>query len=193
MRDDLSGRIFGKWTVLRMIGQYRWLCRCVCGIEKSVNEFDLLGGKSKQCTTCHKVKHRHTVNGRQSPTYSTWMCMVRRCSDPTMNDYERYGGRGIEVCDRWRDFRNFLNDMGERPENHVLDRKEGDGNYEPANCRWVTHKESATNRTSTRWVMYRGEQVSCTEAARRLEWNMHKLRSKLIRLGWPNIDVATIS
>ncbi len=87
-------------------------------------------------------KHGHRYkNGKQSLTYQSWRHMKTRCQNPNCPDYKNYGGRGITVCERWMDFANFLEDMGERPENTTLDRINNDGNYEPGNCRWTTPRE----------------------------------------------------
>lgn len=91
----------------------------------------------------------HTWKGGYSPTYGSWQSMKQRCLNPSADNYARYGGRGITVCQRWLDsFENFLADMGERPTGATLDRIEGDGNYEPGNVRWATAKQQAANRTS---------------------------------------------
>lgn len=87
--------------------------------------------------------HRYGVSDRR--TYYSWRGMVQRCTNPARRDYPRYGGRGITVCERWLDFRNFLADMGERPEGRTLDRINNEGNYEPSNCRWATPEEQIRN------------------------------------------------
>ena len=82
--------------------------------------------------------------------YFTWKKIRQRCYNPNNQDYKHYGGRGIKVCDRWKNsFEAFYQDMGPRPKGHLIDRKDNDGNYEPDNCRWVTITESNRNKTTT--------------------------------------------
>ncbi len=95
-----------------------------------------------------KVKHGLT----HSNTYNTWAGMLTRCNNIKHGAYKHYGGRGITVCERWKKFANFLEDMGERPEGLTLDRIDNDGNYEPGNCRWITHKENCNNKGPRRNV-----------------------------------------
>jgi len=113
----------------------------------------------------------------KTPTGISWFCMIRRCYDDSVNDYARYGGRGITVCDRWFDFLNFLEDMGERPDRHVLDRKDNEKGYSPENCRWVTHKESARNRSGNHMVNFNGILCTMAEAAETLGFNYDSLRT----------------
>ena len=88
-------------------------------------------------------------NQRYSRTYESWHAMKQRCNNSNSPNYKDYGGRGITFCDRWKDFRNFYEDMGDRPDNQSLDRINNDGNYEPDNCEWATHIEQAHNKTVT--------------------------------------------
>jgi len=82
-----------------------------------------------------------------SPTYVAWLSMKQRCYNPKRTGYENYGGRGIRVCKRWRhSFKNFLEDMGERPEGTTLDREDNEGNYKKSNCRWATPSEQRKNQ-----------------------------------------------
>jgi hypothetical protein len=98
--------------------------------------------------------HGHTVGRTKSPIYRCWPDMRRRCTNPNDPEFENYGGRGIKVCDRWQKFENFLEDVPPRPPGAHFDRINNDGNYEPDNVRWITHKEQMTNtRQSRRWFV----------------------------------------
>lgn len=102
------------------------------------------------------MTHGHSGSGgrkRRTPTYQSWEAMRGRCYRPSMNGYETHGGRGIRVCDRWRDnFAAFLADMGERPHGMTLEREDVDGDYTPENCRWATPKEQIANRRQAVWL-----------------------------------------
>jgi hypothetical protein len=169
---NLSGKQFGRWTVLRYAGDGRWLCRCECGKEKSVPGFYLRRGDSTSCgcfATELLVKRSKTHGKRHTPEWDCWSAMRQRCFNPKAKAYPDYGARGITVCDRWKDsFENFLADMGPRPgEGYSIERKDNDGNYEPGNCRWAKDIEQEHNKRSNHIISFKGETLPVAVMARK--------------------------
>jgi hypothetical protein len=99
------------------------------------------------------------------PLYSVWQSMLNRCRNPNARAYPDYGGRGITVCDEWRDFDQFVADMGPRPVGMSLDRIDNDGNYTPSNCRWATRKEQQRNQRRAVFVTIEGTRYRAIELA----------------------------
>jgi hypothetical protein len=157
-RKPLEGTKIGRWTVLEYVGMKGksnsyYSCRCDCGTLSTVSTQSLTSGNSTRCLHCrsggHKI-HGHNRNNKPTPTYKTWHTMKIRCSNPKSNRWKYYGGKGVKVCERWNDFKNFLADMGERPVGMTLDRINTNGDYTPDNCKWSTYKEQNNNRRKRR-------------------------------------------
>lgn len=182
------GRLVVESEVLVTSGGVRrqWNCRCDCGKLVVVPRSNLMSGNSRSCG-CYRrdmALASITTHGlSKSRTYEIWAGMRKRCENPRSTKYLIYGARGIKVCERWKDFANFLKDMGEAPLDRSIDRIDNDGDYTPANCRWATTKEQANNKSNSRFVTWRGETRTITEWAAKLGLNSGSLISRLQR-GW---------
>lgn len=132
-----------------------WLFACDCGKTAEFVAVYVKEGKVKSCGCLNhngrpRVNHGRCKRGRSDRTYTSWNSAKVRCENPNAPNYALYGGRGIGMCERWaNDFREFLADMGERPEGTSLDRIDNEKGYEPSNCRWATITQQAANRRTT--------------------------------------------
>lgn len=124
----------------------------------------------------------HRMNGTR--TYRIWKGMKERCYKESRKDFASYGGRGIVMCDEWKNsFVNFLADMGEAPENMSIDRINGDGIYEKSNCRWATLEQQANNRRTCIYVTFNGETKTVAQWSRDIGIERKTLEYR-IRVGW---------
>jgi hypothetical protein len=189
---DFTNERFGRLVVTGFAGMIRrgrhWTCRCDCGNTSTVGTAQLLSGHTKSCG-CLKDdllvdrSRTHGVSG--TAEYDAWFQMLKRCTDPSTKHYDRYGGRGITVCERWRSLENFLADMGKRPSpRHSIDRIDNNGNYEPSNCRWATMSVQKRNYSRNRFYSYSGKTLCLKDWSREMGIHMNTLRSRLDKMGW---------
>ncbi len=186
--QDLTGRRFGKWTVLSYAGRTHnsrkshWLCRCDCGNTRRVRSGHLLSGRSTSCG-CFRAENATTHGEWGSPAYQSWENMIQRCTNPNTPFFKHYGGRGITVCTCWRSFENFYADMGDRPDDMEIDRIDNDGDYEPGNCRWATRKQQQRNTRRTHLLTLDGRTQCISAWAEELGMHHHVIRDRINR-GW---------
>lgn len=184
---SLRGRRFGMLVVARRAPndgkRTAWLCICDCGQQTVTRGSRLTSGHAKTCGKGHKIKS--LIRTAAPSEYNVWQNMLGRCYRTDHVSYKNYGARGVKVCARWRQFENFLSDMGPRPSrDYSIDRyPDRAGNYELGNCRWATRRQQALNTRRTIYVMHEGEQVPLTELIERLGLNRDMVR-KRIKLGW---------
>lgn len=188
----MAGRTFGRWTVIEYAGKKRWLCRCACGTIRPIIGASLRSGASTSCGCLRDENFTNRSHGMYlSPIYKIWTGMIQRCHNPKHNSFESYGGRGITVCQQWRDsFEAFVADVGERPSaNHSLDRIDNDRGYEPGNVRWATPRQQLLNRRNNRRFLVNGESLTVVELSERYAINKNTIEKRL-GLGWSIEDAV---
>jgi len=170
-----------------------YVCRCVCGKFGAHTKQNIAKGRSCGCRKNALISAANaTHHMTYSPTWGSWQSMMRRC-DPK-NAGRRMGrwwaGRGINVCERWHEFANFLSDMGERPEGTSLDRINNDGHYEPGNCRWASAVVQGRNRSSTKIVEFGGRKQALKTWCEELRLSYPAVQMRL-GAGWSVEDALT--
>ena len=190
---QLKGQRFGKLTVIRENGRGKsggiaWLCQCDCGNQVTVEGHALVRGNNKSCGCSHGEKHGLS-NDR---LYSVWQTMKRRCDLPTSEKYKAYGGRGIKVCEEWASsftaFRTWALENGydyDAPYGVcTIDRIDVNGNYEPSNCRWITHKEQCNNTRRNHLITYKGRTQNLKQWCDELNLSYNVIATRIITYHW---------
>lgn len=161
--------------------------RCDCGTIKPARLDGLRAGAIVSCGCKkkeHNLKHGHRRLGSSDRTYISWDSMWQRCTNPSSPRYAAYGGRGITVDPRWADFRAFLADMGERPDERDLDRKDNNLGYCKDNCRWATRREQLLNTRRTVMVEYEGATHSLSQLSAEAGLGQALVYARVKKLGW---------
>lgn len=151
-----NGDRFGCLEVIRedgkKYGKPVYLCKCDCGLVSHHLRTHLRYDRvacGNRCAVRPPSNYRHGAAvgpGRDfKGSYRSWLAMRQRCLDPNNKSYKNYGQRGITICERWNQFSNFLEDMGERPDGYTIERREVNGNYEPGNCYWSPAADQTAN------------------------------------------------
>lgn len=180
---DYTGKVFSRLTVIEMVhvktprrNVTHCRCRCNCGVVKLILPHSLSSGRTKSCGCflSQRSAERHTTHGmHDTPEFSVWCAMRKRCRATTSGDAKNYALRGISVCDQWNDattgFITFFSDMGQRPSSkHSIERIDNNGNYEPRNCRWATKHEQSRNTRRNILITHDGTTLTLQDWAPRL-------------------------
>ncbi len=188
----MIGKKFGRLQVIAEVGKTKWndrlfRCKCSCGAFTEVAGYNLRKGHTQSCGCLQRERtgDANRTHGKfGSRVYSVWRQMIQRCHNPKTHRFEDYGGRGITVCDRWReDFRNFLFDMGEPPKGMSLERKDNNGPYSPENCRWASRKEQGDNKRNNVNLTFNGVTMTQADWSRATGLPVNTIRNRLL-LGW---------
>ena len=193
---DLTGKLFGRLTVVQRsqnVGEcVAWLCKCKCGNYHVVTGANLRQGNVKSCG-CLRIEAAYVKRLKHgmsnTPIHNTWKQMKGRCYNTNDDAYDDYGGRGITVCDRWRNvFEAFDEDVSKLPhygeDGYTLDRIDVNGNYEPENVRWSDSETQANNRRNNRLLTYNGKTQTEAQWAKELCINVTTLNMRLNKYHW---------
>lgn len=187
---NLTGKRFGKLLVQKYVGRRgnftMWEVACDCGVVKELSANALQQGTLScgcfRLERVHEAKATHQMCDTHE--YACWSRIKDRCERRANPSYKHYGGRGISVCERWRNsFELFLKDMGKRPDGTEIDRIDNDGDYEPGNCRWVSRLVNSRNKRSNRRLTYRDRTKCISEWAEELGIPPDIISTRLKR-GW---------
>lgn len=188
---EMSEVRFGKLIVDGYVGHNGPMpyvgCKCDCGASFIASAHHIRNGRTSSCgcwrrqvTAKRLTKHGFApFRGRRKKSYTTWQGMMKRCYNKQTRSYKNYGERGISVCLRWHDFRNFLSDMGEPQKGMTIERKNVAKGYTPKNCIWIPAANQAKNRTYNWKIFADGELLTAREAAIRLGLHKQTLLSRL--------------
>lgn len=190
---------FGRLTVTSKADKPRhWVCLCACGNTSIVRADHLRAGitSSCGCAASEQIILRNIASAKHrlcdTRTYKSWQSMRTRCLNKRSDQYPDYGARGITVCSRWESFEAFLEDMGERPDGHSIDRIDNDKGYEKSNCRWATMRDQENNKRNNVLLEFKGRNMTIAEWSRETGIRYHTIMQRH-NLNWPVERILTES
>lgn len=183
MQDFFIGKKYGKWTVVSFshrdkYSQKLYTCECECGTKKVLPIHSLVNGHNTQCRKCAHTKHGlcHTR------IYKIYKNIIQRCENPRRDHYKNYGGRGIKICEEWRNnplsFYKWAVSNGYQ-DWLTIDRIDVNGDYCPENCRWVDRKTQANNKRTNKCIFYKSERYTIAEFAEKFNINKNTIQCRL--------------
>lgn len=182
---ERTGLKYGRLTVLAgrtrsANGTINFQCKCECGNELYINIGNISRQKSCAACRCNTIRKHGASGNKNRPLYIVWAGMKDRCNSINNEHYDRYGGRGIKVCDEWLDFAVFESDMlpGYAP-GLEIDRIDNDRGYSKGNCRWATRKQNLNNTSQNVFVEYGGERLTITQWSEKLGVNPKSLSCRI--------------
>ena len=198
---NLIGQKFGRLVVVEQShknkwNHYYWLCLCDCGKEKIIAGSSLKTKCTQSCGCLRKekvTKHGYGKKKKRTKTYHTWQHMIQRCTNSNYQYYAHYGGRGITVCERWKNsFENFLNDMGKPPtKNHSIDRIDNNLGYFLGNCRWTTKSQQQRNKRNNCLITHDGRTLCLINWSEETGIQYATLWARIFKYRWEITKVLT--
>lgn len=197
---DLVGKKYNKLTVIERAenassGAVRWKCLCDCGNYAIVRAANLKNGAVKSCgCLLHETENKKTHGMSKTRIYQEWNSIKNRCTNPRNRRYEDYGGRGINICNEWKnDFLSFYNwsvSNGYK-DSLTIERKDVDGDYCPENCCWIPLEEQANNRRMNLSIEYNGKTQNLKEWCEELNLNYKRVHNRMFKLGYSFEEAIT--
>lgn len=191
---NIIGKKFGRLTVLKEVKtKYKdryFLCKCECGNEKIIRGSHLTTNATISCG-CYRdekiTKLNTTHHLSKSRIYSIYKDIIKRCTNQSHSTYKNYGGRGIIICEEWKNdflcFYNWAINNGYK-EDLTIDRINVNGNYEPDNCRWITKKQQSNNKRNSHYLTFKGQTSTIAEWGEKLNIRASKIRKRINQYHW---------
>lgn len=188
---DLTGEKFGKWIIVKRDvdtnnKRSRWICKCECGISRSVSSDRLISGRSLSCGCFKRRNYDKYGKERYKRIHGIWRNMNYRCYNKKSKSYKYYGERGVTVCEEWKTVNPFVEWAINNgyDDNLEIDRINPYGNYEPSNCRWITMVEQQNNKTDNVYLEYNGTTKTMAQWSKEYEIRQNVFRKRLLSK-WP--------